>query len=172
MEIRNKTLFKKLIKNKIDKYIREFPLFFCGNIIINALLISALVIIVIISATLSGFLFYGIFFLIVILGFLEVTIKNFLRNITILKNILENYHTFGNFKINDHEMDNVVELMEDLPKNKEEIDHLKLSLSFDKLIEILTAARIISYHKKTYEIDLKFKYKFELLEADSNMAEK
>jgi len=163
MEIKNKDLLKIHIKDKIEKYIKEFPIYFYGNIFINIILIVSIVFAAMLSAISlrvdATFTLYGVAFMVAAISILKTTTKNFLRNVRIIKNIQEGNYKFG---IEDYEMDNTIELIEDLPKSKQEIKDLKVSLSFDKLIEVLVAARIIKYYKGMYDLDLKFKYKYEI----------
>ena len=162
MEIKDKELLKIQIKNKIDKYIKEFPIFFYGNIIINLFLIIFLAAVAVFSAISikidARITVYGAFFLAIGMSILKITLKDFRRNFRIIKNIAEGHY---DFEIEDYEMDNVVEFMEDLPKSRDDVSQLKVALSFDKILEILVASKIITFQKKFYDVDLKFKFNFE-----------
>jgi hypothetical protein len=166
--IDRKTILKNEIRKKVERYIKEFPIYFYGNIIINILLIASAAI-----ATLFASLswrvdfritWFGILFIAVIFGIIRVTFKGFLRNVHILKTIREGHY---DFEIEDYEMDNAVEFVEDLPKQKEDVEQMKLALSFGKLIDILRAARVITCRNGVYEMDIVFRYDFEEKAGDS-----
>jgi hypothetical protein len=164
MQIKDKALFKKMINDQVNKYIEEFPTYFYGNIFINVFLLVCLIASIIFSV-IPGFLYAGIFSMFVVINILRVTFKNFRRNMRILGNIDEGQYDFG---LEDYEMDDIVEFMEDLPKSKEEINRLKVSLSFNKLIDILVVTKILYYYKKTYDINLKFKFAYEQALGDGS----
>ena len=162
MEIKNKELFRNLLKNAVAKYVQQFPVFFYGNIIINIVLIvlfiaDAFVVIMTMrfapQVAVYGFLLLGVFMMI-----FNVTFRDMRRNFKILKTIREGHY---DFEIEDFELDNVIEFLESLPKTKSEIKDMEIELSFDKLIEILKAAKIITCRKGVYDLGLKFKFVYE-----------
>lgn len=169
MEIKDKQLFRIEMRNKIDKFVKDFPVHFYGNAIINSVLVFGIFCVLAVyfmSIRYSqGFIFapvsqellvYGIFIIISISAVLRVTIKSFLRNLDILRDMHSGKYAFG---IGDHEMDNAIEFIEELPMKKDEVDRLRTSLSFDKLINVLEATRIISCENNEYVMDIVFRYK-------------
>lgn len=164
MEIVDKEKVKLEIKNKIDKYIKIFPFYFYMNIIINLILITAvvasIVLIFIFSSSLcsdSGSEFLVII-IIVASVILRTTIKGFFKNIRVLYQIQAGDYEFG---IQDHELDNMIEFIEDLPLSREEVARTEKALSFNKIIDVLEAAGIIVLERGHWNIDLIFKYEAE-----------
>lgn len=164
MEIADKEKVKLEIKNRIDKYIKIFPFYFYMNIIINLILIAVLAasigLIFILSSSLSSD--NGSEFLVVViivaLVILKTTIKGFFKNIRVLYQIKAGDYDFG---IRDHEMDNMIEFMEDLPMSREEVTRTEKALSFNKIIDVLEAVGIIVLERGYWNIDLIFKYEAE-----------
>jgi hypothetical protein len=166
MEIKDKQVFKIEVKKKIDKFVWEFPIYFYGNLIINLFLV---VIILSLSfftlailwlprgGELSG---YVIIAIVVAVFILRITLKGLFRNIRILKNI---YAGDYDFEIEDYEMDNAVEFIEDFPVKKEDVERMRTSLSFNKIIDVLETASIIMCEEGVYSMDLFFKHSIENL---------
>lgn len=166
MEIANKEKIKLEIKNKIDKYIKIFPFYFYMNIIINLILIATIVtstvLIAIVSSSLSstnGFEFLLIAIIVASI-ILKTTIKGFFKNIRVLYQIQAGDYEFG---IGDHELDNMIEFIEDLPLSQEEVTRMEKALSFNKIIDVLEAVGIIVLERGHWNIDLVFKYQIEAL---------
>jgi len=169
MEIKDKLLFKTEIKNKIDKFSKEFPIYFFINIIINVSLIlmmlgAALFVVFSIEMFDSGVHIYAILFIVFLSIILRVTMKGFFRNIKIVKSIQAGDYNFG---IEDHEMDNAIEFIEDMPIKKDEVEKMRVALSFNKLIDVLKYARIIKCSRGLYDIDLVFKYRIEKMTEEN-----
>lgn len=159
MIIKDKNRFKLEVRKKIDKYIKDFPVYFYGNIIFNIAIVLIMVASLLFAAfciryNLEGSI-YAIFLFIGLSPVLQITFKGFLRNIKTLRKIEAGDYEFG---IEDHEMDNAVEFIEDLPINKEEVERMRASLSFNKLIDVLETTRVIECKKNIYDIGLAFKY--------------
>lgn len=160
MYIKDKHKFKIEIKNKINKYVREFPIYFYGNILINIIFI----VIMVGCIFFAGFSIryniegagYAVIAVVVLIPIIQVTLEGFFRNIKILRKIEAGDYDFG---IENHEMDNTIEFIEDLPMKKEEIERLRISLSYNKLVDVLETAKIIECEGKTYDVNLVFKYK-------------
>jgi hypothetical protein len=108
--------------------------------------------------------FYMTLFIVFSSIILKVTIKGFFRNIKILKSIQAGDYEFG---IEDHEMDNAIEFIEDMPIKKEEIERMRVALSFNKLIDVLEYAHIIKCSEGLYDLDLVFKYRIEKIMEDN-----
>jgi hypothetical protein len=152
MEIKDKQAFKIILREKVERYIGQFPIYFYGNIFINLILMAIITILIIfLVETLMPEL---IFLLVVLFGIFSVTLNGCLRNIKILQKISAGNYKFG---IEEFEMDNAVEFIEELPMEKEEFERTKIALSFGKLIDVFEAARIISNSGKLYDLDLLFK---------------
>lgn len=164
MEIVNKEKVKLEIKNRIDKYIKIFPFYFYMNIIINLILIAALVasivLIFILSSSIgpNGGLEFVVIIILIVLAILKNTIRGFLKNIRVLYQIQAGDYEFG---IEDHELDNMIEFIEDLPLSREEVARTEKALSFNKIIDVLEAAGIIVLERGHWNIDLIFKYEAE-----------
>jgi hypothetical protein len=160
MEIENKEEFKIEIKNEIEEYMNQFPTFFYGNILINCLLLAVIISSVIFIAVSFRFLLpyeaYGLVFLVSVSGVFSITIRNFFRNLRTI-HMMRAY----DFEIQSYEMDNAVEFFEKLPLKKEEVDRMKIELSYGKLIEIFDLAGIISMADGFYDLSIKFKVKKE-----------
>lgn len=166
--INDKEAFKKEIISKIEKYKKDFPVYFFGNLFINVSLILLMVAIFIVIAMFfpimkfgeNGAEFYGELFAVGIISFiiissiLKITTKGLLKNIKIIRKIREGRY---DFKIENYEMDNLVEFIEDLPMKKEDVARLKTSLSFEELIEVSEAVSIISHKKGYYVVDISFR---------------
>lgn len=164
MEIKNKEIFRAELKAEIAKHIKEFPVFFFGNIVINVIVIAMIV------ATASFLAFslkikmpssafgYGLIFIAFLLSVLSIMGRDFFKNIRILKAIrAKNYE----LEVEDYELDNLVEFIEGLPMSREDVEQMKISLSFGKLIDILDLFEIIYCEKGVYNLDLAFKYRVE-----------
>jgi len=170
MEIINKKIYKTEIKNKVDKYMREFPFYFLFNILLNLITLVSIVIVAVFVAL--GFRFategstYGLFLIAILLAFLRIISKGFFKNINTLKSIREGNY---DFEIEDHEMDNAIEFIEDLPMKKEDLERMRKSLSYDKIIDVLETVNIITYKDGFYDVDLIFKYRTEqAMESENN----
>lgn len=164
MEIRSKELYKSEIKNKIEKYKKEFPVYFFGNLFVNLFLIGLVCVSFSISLLLikaimgtgvdmggSGYgIVFGFFISVVVL---PITLKGLFKNIQILNRIRKGDYSFG---AENYELDNVVEFLGSLPKTKKEIDEMRVELSFNKLIDVLEAVKIIRYDGGEYKIDRVF----------------
>lgn len=173
MEIKDKQLFKIEVKNKIDKFVKEFPVHFYGNMLINLVFVLLILVIgffltISIKIRSGGeFFAYGLVLMVAIMAALRITFNSFLRNLDILRDMQTGKYVFG---IENHEMDNAVEFIEELPMKKEEVDKLRTSLSFDKLINVLEATRIISCENNEYVMDIVFRYKMiDILNDESHL---
>jgi hypothetical protein len=159
MIIRDKDRFKMEVKKRIDKYVKDFPVYFYGNILINIIIVLAMIASLLIAAfcILYGIegAFYTILLFVGLSPALKTTFNGFLRNIKILRKIEAGDYEFG---VEDHEMDNAAEFIEDLPMKKEEVERMRVALSYNKLIDVLETARIIESKKGVYDIGLVFKY--------------
>lgn len=164
MEIFEKENFKLEIKQKIDNYVRGFPFHFYFNIIINLVLLA---IILVLSAFAVLFLDnlgfadgiqYLVIGIIVLSSILRVTAKSFFKNIRVLHQIQAGDYAFG---IEDHELDNMIEFVEDLPLKKDEVEKMRKALSFDKIIDVLEAVGIIVSKDGKWDLELGLKYKAE-----------
>ena len=164
MEIFEKENLKLEIKKKIDDYVEEFSFHFYFNIIINLVLIAIIAVLFSFAVLLLGNLGFvdGIQYLIitiVVLGaILKVTAKSFFKNIRVLHQIQEGDYAFG---IEAHELDNMIEFVEDLPLAKEEVEKMRKTLSFDKIIDVLEAVGIIVLEHGKWNLELGLKYKAE-----------
>jgi hypothetical protein len=159
MIIKDKERFKIEVKKKIDKYVKDFPAYFYGNIALSIIIVIVMIASLLFAAfcihySLNGS-FYAIIFFAGLSPILRITLKDFMGNIKILKKIEAGDY---DFEIEDHEMDMAVEFIEDLPKSKEEVERLRVALSFNKLIDVLETTKIIESKKETYDIGLVFKY--------------
>ncbi|HOW60562.1 MAG TPA: hypothetical protein P5548_01430 [Candidatus Moranbacteria bacterium] len=168
MEIKNKLLFKTEVKKKIDRFIKEFPIYFFINIVINISLIvmilgSAFFVAFSLEMLGTGIHAYIILFIAFLSLVFRITIKGFFRNIKILKSIQAGDYEFG---IENHELDNAIEFIEDMPIKKDEVEKMRVALSFNKLIDVLEYARIIKCSKGLYDVDLVFKYRVEKVIED------
>lgn len=163
MIITDKEILKRAIQEKIDRYVREFPIYFFGNIFFLLFFVSILIFLgVMISIYVAGGMFGAIYFLfigILVISYpLKMFFAGFIKTVKILHNIRKGEYVFG---VETHEMDNAIEFIEDLPMSVEDVDRLKKSLSFGKIIEVLEVTRIITAHKGVYSLDIHFKYKFD-----------
>jgi hypothetical protein len=59
--------------------------------------------------------------------------------------------------VEDYELDNVIEFFEDLPMKKEELERVRVTLSFEKLINILELFGIIYCEGGVCDVDVIFK---------------
>lgn len=167
MVIKDKNILKEGIKKEIDLFVKYFSIHFLGNIL---LIVAFLVVVPLLGGSLSitfglkinaleaHFFIGSLIGLIIILPIVKILIDSFLRNIKILNNIRKGDYNFG---IESHEMDNMIEFIEDLPIKIEDVNRLKKSLSFGKIVEVLEATRIITPQKGVYYLDIYFKYKFD-----------
>lgn len=155
MEVENKELLRVELRKKIDKYIKEFPIYFYSNIFLNLIIISLIIITSIVTIALyeAGFLFFGALTIITLLSVCRITLRGFLRNLKIIKNMNKGSYDFD---IKSHEMDNAIEFIEDLPMAKVDVDKLRVALSFNKLIDVLDTVRIIRCGKEEYSLDVTF----------------
>lgn len=163
MEIRNKEAFKVELRKEIDKHMKEFPVFFYGNIIINIVLIAIIVaagsfIALTLEMREPDILTYGLFFIGFILSILSVTMRSFFKNVRILSAIRAIHHDFD---VDNYELDNLVGFIEQLPMKREEVERMKISLSYGKLINILDLFNIISCEKGIYDMDIIFEFQTE-----------
>lgn len=171
MEIIDKKTYKIEIKNKVDKYMKEFPFYFLFNILLNLITIASIVIVAVFVAL--GLRFategsaYGLVLIAGLLAFLKIISKGFFKNINTLKSIREGNY---DFEIEDYEMDNAIEFIEDLPIKKEDLERMRKSLSYDKIIDVLETVNIIICKNGLYDVDLIFKYRTEqAIESENNM---
>ena len=164
MEIFEKENLKLKIKKKIDDYVEDFPFHFYMNIIINLSLVAIIAVLFSFAVLLLGNLGFveGIQYLIitiVVLGaILKVTAKSFFKNIRVLHQIQEGDYAFG---IEAHELDNMIEFVEDLPLKKDDVEKMRKTLSFDKIIDVLEAVGIIVLEHGKWNLELGLKYKAE-----------
>ena len=180
MIIKDKLLFKIEVKKKIDKFVKEFPVHFYGNLIFNLFFVALAIAICVIfvldivyslrtgsNPVFQDIVAYGAFGLFGVLAAFRITFKGFLRNMDILRDMHAGNYAFG---IDDHEMDSAIEFIEELPMKKEEIDKLRMSLSFDKLINVLEATKIIANENGEYVMDIVFRYKMiDILDDSSHL---
>jgi hypothetical protein len=164
MEIKNKEKFKLILKEEILQYTRQFPVYFWLNILINLLIFlvliaTALVIALSVSVYPSSFAFYGLVFMAALLKILHITFGNFLKNLRILGALKEKHY---GYEIEEYELDNIAEFIEQLPMKKEEVEKMKIELSYGKLIEILDLIGIITFDNGMYYLDVKLQEKIEL----------
>lgn len=165
MIIKDKEALKKGIKEEIERFVKDFPVYFFGNILFIFILVGALIFSGVIIAIdlsldigtpeLSGSACVAI---VIILPILKIFFDALRRNVKVLNNIRKGNYTFG---VESHEMGNAIECIEDLPMSVEEVERLKTSLSFGKIIDVLEATRIISIQNGVYYFDLRFKYTFD-----------
>jgi len=164
MEIKNKEYFKAELKKEITKHVRQFPLFFYGNIVINFLILAvilATISFIILSLAMEPavhLIVYGAFLIVSLGSIFSITIRDFFKNIRILNALRENNYEAG---IEEYELDNIVEFIEQLPMSKEEIEDMRKELSFDKIFDMLELFSIISCEKGIYDLDIVFKYEAE-----------
>lgn len=163
MKIKDKEQLKIEIKGKITKFTKEFPFYFFVNIFINIFLLIIIFLIFFLFFLIARQAGEVIFLVFIVMGIMTVTFKNFLRNIKILHGM---YNGDYDFEIDDHEMDNAIEFLEDLPLNISEVNKLRISLSFNKIINVLESSGIITKKKGVWDVDLDFKYKAKSLEGD------
>jgi hypothetical protein len=164
MEIENKDILKQEIKNNVDKYIKQFPIYFFGNILINVILIVSIAAIA--AMGISSFFMpirngygdafvIGLVILVFLLAFLRIMLKGFLSNLRILGRIKAGDYIFA---VEDYEMDNAVELIAMLPMEKEDIDKTRVALSYNKIIDVFETVGIIERKNTVLEINIVFKY--------------
>lgn len=170
MIIKDKQIFRVEIKNRIEKYVQEFPVYFYGNIFFNVILlliilaVSIAIILVIIASSLYEIIeviksTYVLFLILVtVSAIFRITLKGFLKNIKILHRIQAFDYDFG---VEDHEMDNAIEFIEDLPKDKDDVERMRVALSFNKIIDVLSTVKLIVFEKKLCILERKFKYDME-----------
>jgi hypothetical protein len=159
MEITDKKAFKKELREKIMEYMRKFPFYFYGNIVINIILIVLLAGIVFIflasffnlPSALPG---YGFIAIGIILRILSVTFGNFLKNIRIISSVRNNDYEL---EIEEYELDHILELIEKLPMEEDEIKRMKVELSYGKLIDILDLIGIINNEDGVYDVNTEIK---------------
>jgi len=170
MEIKNKEIFKAEIVKKVNKYIKQFPFYFYGNIITNIILVAIIIIAVFFVVASWQFstaiFFYGPVSIAFVSSILRITVKDFLKNIKTLEKIKAGHYDFG---VEDYELDNAVEFLEELPKPKEEVDQMKGELSFGKLVDVFEATNIISYENGLYNIDRIFRAQTEAVMEGKQM---
>jgi hypothetical protein len=164
MEIKNKEKFKLILREEIMQYIKQFPVYFWMNILINLIIIAVFILTAVaiffsISVYQSGFVYYGLIFMAVLLKMLHTTFRNFLKNLHILGELKEKQ--YGN-EIEEYELDNIVEFVEQLPMKKEEVEKMKIELSYGKLINILDLIGIITYENDMCYLDVRLQEKVEL----------
>ncbi|MEF3692168.1 MAG: hypothetical protein V3574_03910 [Candidatus Moraniibacteriota bacterium] len=164
MEIFEKQKLKLDIKRKIDDCVRAFPFHFYVNVIINLVLIGiilillAFVVLMLVNLGFADGLEYLIITILVLGTILKVTGKSFLKNIRVLHQIQDGDYAFG---IEDHELDNMIEFVEDLPLAKDEVERMRKTLSFDKIIDVLEAVEIIVLKDGKWDLELGLKYEAE-----------
>jgi hypothetical protein len=162
MEVKDNIIFKAEVIRKINRYINQFPIFFYGNIIVNIILliiIGTVLFFVIIGAWLNPVLvYYGFVIVSFVSVILHITMNNFWKNYEILKDITAGRY---NADVEDYELDNAIEFLEELPKSKEEVDQMRVALSFRKLIDFFEAADIITCENGVYDIDIIFRAQVE-----------
>lgn len=171
MEIKNKEDFKAQLKAEIELNIKQFPFYLYGNIIINLIILVMIIAIAIfisgifkisletsIGSSMVSLVWYGSLFIIFMASILTFTIKDFFKNIHILRVIQAGHYDLG---IEEYELDNTLEFIEQLPMTEEEVERMKKELSFGKLINVLDLFNIINCENGIYDIDLIFKYKTE-----------
>ena len=174
MEIENKQIYKAEIRKKIEKYIKEFPTYFYGNIFVNLILILIVLVSLSFSVALMGIESdnagelggYGIVFAYFIIFFLlRITLRGFFQNVRILRRIQAGDY---DFEIEDFEMDDVIEFIEGMPMKKEDLEQMRVALSFNKLIDVLETVDIIEIEKESYSVNLEFAYQVEKAIEEEN----
>lgn len=169
MEIIDKKTYKTEIKKRVDKYMKEFPFYFLFNIFLNFILIFLIILsaLFVVMGAKSGIgeAGYGFIAIVGLLSVLGITSSGFFKNINTLKSIREGDY---DFEIEDHEMDNAIEFIEDLPAKKEDVEKLRLSLSYDKIFDVLETVDIIVCKNGSYDINLRFKYQVEQIMESEN----
>jgi hypothetical protein len=167
MEIKNKEAFKAKLRAEIAKHIKEFPVYFYGNIIINILI----VVLIIAAATtvalglmalgentsedIAAIPIYGFAFISLLMWIFSITIKGFLKNVRILKAIRVGHYEL---KVEEYELDNTLQFIEKLPMSKEDVERIKVSLSFGKLVDVLDLFGIICCKESVYDMDIISRY--------------
>jgi hypothetical protein len=176
MEVKNNEALKQEIKNRVAVYVKEFPIYFAGNIIVNLILallflagaiyISGIVQLNIISKGPVGIegIYYGLAFMIFIMPISRYTLRNLRRSLQALKLMAEGKYEF---EIEDYELDHAAEFIEKLPMKKEDVEKMKVALSFGKIIDIMEVIEIISCWKGIYDVRIVFDCK-----VDEMMREK
>jgi len=151
---KNEQTFKADLKVTIEKRIHQFPFYFYFNIIINIflvlLLIGAAAFVVMDFSSGLGYGVYGLLFMVFLMGVFPITLRGFFRNVHI-------FHALrtGNYKIEieDYEMDHAVDFIEHLPKSKEEVEEIKIALTFGRIIEMLELLDIVYCENNVYKLD-------------------
>jgi hypothetical protein len=158
MEIDNKEAYRVELKSVLTERIRQFPIYFYGNIIINIFIMAVVIVSAVIIVAALRFdpavITFGFLFITALLSALSITMRNFLKNIRILNAIRAGDYDLD---IEDYELDNVIEFFEDLPMKKEELEQVKVTLSFEKLINILELFGIIYCEGAVCDVDVIFK---------------
>jgi hypothetical protein len=165
MEVKNKEALKQEIQDRVDIYVKEFPIYFAGSIIVNLMLIFILLasaIYTVISIDLSLIsgkpvgiegTYYGFAGMILIMPVIRYTLHNLRRCFRALKLMSESSY---DFEIEDYELDHAAEFIGQLPMKKEEVEKMKVELSFGKIIDILEVIGIISCRRGIYDVRIIF----------------
>jgi hypothetical protein len=176
MEVKNKEALKQEIQDRVDVYVKEFPIYFAGSIIINLMLffiLLACAVYTVISIDLSLIsgrpvgvegIYYGFGGMILIMPVIKYTWHNLRRCFRGLKLMSKGKY---DFEIEDYELDHAAEFIEQLPMKKEELEKMKVELSFGKIIDILEVIGIISCRRGIYDVKIVFD-----CEVDELMREK
>lgn len=163
MQIKNKALFELELKAKVAHYVKHFPAYFWGNILINIVLVIGLVVFssFVAMGMSSGqgdeggqVAVGGIMAVIFIFSILRITARGFWKNLEIIREIRAGDYELG---IEHHELDNAIEFIEDLPLNVAEVEQMRVSLSFGKLIHVLETSGVICFRDGMCDLDLVFR---------------
>ena len=156
MKIENKEAFKAELKKKMALHIKQFPVFFYGNLIINIIIVVLIVVSAIVillslyTMRVPQILAYGGIFIVILSSIFARTFRDFLKNVRVLNAIRAGHYDLG---IEDFELDDVIEFFEQLPLSKSEVDRMKVELSFGKLIDVLDLFGVITCEGGVYELD-------------------
>ena len=145
MEIKNKEAFKAALRHLVEKNIRQFPFYFWFNIVINLVLIFGFVVLVSVVIASKGELVEGIIPLAMFLYLIAyITLGSFFKNVEILQELRRIHYGLD---VKPYEWDHVFHFIADLPMETEEVERMKASLSFGKLINLLDLFGIIVFEE-------------------------
>lgn len=157
-----KEIFRAEIKRIIEKSISQFPYYFFGNVALNVFLLllwifSLAVFFIGIEAGNAEYMAYTLIFMGFISGIFRVTLLGLSRNIHIFHVLRAGHY---DLEIKDYEMDHALDFVGSLPKIKQEVERIKISLSFGKIVELLELFGVICCKKDIVDLDplLRLKY--------------
>lgn len=164
MEIKSKQILKIELEKQINEYVERFPIYFYGNTFAVALCLVTFVFLI--SFSIFGLqaeieVLFELPLLIIVAIIQVIFSKRFWMDFNIFKKIRAGRY---NFEIEDHEMDNVVEFITDLPMKRDEAERLRVALSFDESLESLEKFGIIVFEDGLCDVSLKFKFRIERAE--------